>query len=674
MAGFAAWLYSVSGWLLAGAFLVALGVAGYLYLALRRAGAAERAAQTDAATPGAGPAAAPAELARSFVAAIRTLRGYVPDRDFRYRIPWILWLGEPDSGKTTALAASGLDRPFPAATEDPLSTKAGCRWNFFDQGVALDVAGSYFAPASGRPADDAGWRTLLRLLSRHRGARPLDGVVLAIPASMLIGQGARQRVAARGEAAFARLREAQRVLGLKFPVYVLVTRCDDIPGWNALADALPARVRDQIFGWSSPHTADAAFAPSWLDDAYDELGTQLYRVQAEVLAESRDPDDIFRFPEELRATLPHLKVYLNELFKESVYHETFSLRGVYFTGMADPPAPARPDDTADPEERLPDGPRPIFLRHLLEKKVFAERGLVRPIFGARMARDRAVVISQAAIVAMLLIGLPGLAWGYIHVNREGARLAGELNAVAADLDPLTRHREVEVRGLLDKMAGVQPRRFWSVFMPTSWVSPVRRRVSNTLGETIGEVILPVMADSLRARADYLLPRDDRFASYTPGRGSSTRVVSAAVDSGTAGLTWYVGELRDLGLHMRRYRRIARTDDNNVDDLRELVKYVFNEPARFTNHAEGNRFFKRALGSARAEPLDIGNRTDIGLRLADEVVRGVYDVLLERVRLLARLVEDAGLDGAAPDLDALRQLNDEMAKVRDYVPEQDAYWL
>jgi type VI secretion system protein ImpL len=679
MAGFAAWLYAVSGWLLAGAFLVALGVVGYLYRALRRAGAAEHAAQTDAAAPGEGPAAAPAELARSFRAALQTLRSYVPDRDFRYRIPWILWLGEPDSGKTTVLAAAGLERPFPPATEDPLSTKAGCRWTFFDQGVALDVAGSYFAPTNGRPADDAGWRTLLRLLNRHRGARPLDGVVLAIPASMLIGQGARQRVAARGEAAFARLREAQRVLGLKFPVYVLVTRCDDIPGWNALADALPARVRDQIFGWSSPHSADVAFAPSWLDEAYDELGTQLYRVQAEVLADSRDPDDIFRFPEELRATLPHLKVYLNELFKESVYHETFSLRGVYFTGMADPPAPSRPEETAEPEDRVaPSGPAPIFLRHLLEKKVFAERGLVRPIFGARMARDRMVVISQAAIVAMLLIGLPGLAWGYRHVNREGARLTGGLERVRDDLRPLTGQgagrRDVSVAGLLDHMAGVRPGRFWSVFMPTSWVSPVRRRVSNTLGETIGEVILPVMADSLRARADYLLPRDDRFAAYTPGEESGNPAVRAAVDSGTAGLTGYIGELRNLGLNMRRYRSIARTHDNNVEDLRQLVSYVFREPARFANHAEGNRFFKRALGRARAEPLDIGNRTDTGLRVADEVVRGVYDVLLERVRLLARRVESAGPDGDAADLDALRELSEEVAQVRSYVPEEDAYWL
>ncbi|HEX8213599.1 MAG TPA: type VI secretion protein IcmF/TssM N-terminal domain-containing protein [Longimicrobium sp.] len=676
MAGFAAWLYAVSGWLLGGAFLVTLGVVGYLYLAQRRAGAAEHAAQTDAAAPGEGPAAAPAELARSFRAALQTLRSYVPDRDFRYRIPWILWLGEPDSGKTTALAAAGLERPFPPAPEDPLSTKAGCRWTFFNQGVALDVAGSYFAGRNGRPADDAGWRTLLRLLRLHRGARPLDGVVLAIPASMLMGQGARQRVAARGEAAFARLREAQRVLGLKFPVYVLVTRCDDIPGWNALADALPARVRDQIFGWSSPHSADAAFAPSWLDEAYDELGTQLYRVQAEVLAESRDPDDIFRFPEELRATLPHLKVYLNELFKESVYHETFSLRGVYFTGMADPPAPARPDATAEPEEHpLPDGPRPIFLRHLLEKKVFAERGLVRPIFGTRMARDRAVVVSQALIVAMLLIGLPGLAWGYLHVKREGVRLTGELKRVHQDLGPLAEggagRRDVAVSELLDHMAGVRPGRFWSVFMPTSWVSPVRRRVSNTLGGTIGEVILPVMADSLRSRANYLLPREDRFAAYTPGQESAVR---KAVDGGTAGLTAYIVELRDLGLNMRRYRRLARTHDNNVDDLRELVSYVFGEPARFANHAEGNRFFRRALGRARAEPLDIGNHTHIGLRVADEVVRGVYDELLGRVRLLARRVEDAGLDGAAPDLDVLRELSQEMAEVRSYVPEEDAYWL
>jgi hypothetical protein len=61
-------------------------------------------------------------------------------------------------------------------------------------------------------------------------------------------------------------------------------------------------------------------------------------------------------------------------------------------------------------------------------------------------------------------------------------------------------------------------------------------------------------------------------------------------------------------------------------------------------------------------------------VADEVVRGVYDVLLERMRELAHRVEAAGRNGAAPDLDVLRDLSEEMARVRSYVPDADAYWL
>jgi type VI secretion system protein ImpL len=484
-------------------------------------------------------------------------------------------------------------------------------------------------------------------------------------------------VAAHGEAAFARLREAQRVLGLKFPVYVLVTRCDAVAGWKSLAATLPARVREQIFGWSSPYSADAAFSPSWLDEAYQEIGTQLYRVQAEVLADSGEPDEIFRFPEELRATLPHLKVYLNEIFKESVYHDMFSMRGVYFTGMADPPA--RDGGTERHHTAEPSAPAPIFLRDLLEKKVFEESGLVRPVFGARTARDRTVAVAQAVIAALLLVGLPGLAWGYRHVHREGERLSGELDQVAAELRPLVRQggagpRDVAVAALLDKMAAVQPRRFWSVFMPTSWVSPVRRQVSNTLGETIGDVILPVMADTLEARAAFLLPPRDRFAAYAPGQESGNPAVRAAVDSGTAGLTAYIRELRDLGVNVERYRRVARTHDTGVHDLRQLVSYVFGEPARFGNRADQNRFFSRAIRRARAQPLRLGNRTEAALEVTDEVVRGVYEVLRERVRELAERVEEAGLDGANPDLETLRALNQEVARVRSYVPDADAYWL
>ena len=675
MTAFAAWLNEWQGWLLAGAFLVALLLGVYLYRVLRRGRAGERADAIAQAPAGTGPAAGPADLARSFRAALATLHRYVPERDFRYRIPWVLWLGEPGSGKTTALAAARLERPFADTPEDPLSAKAGCRWNFFDQGVALDVAGSYFAASDGLPADEAGWKTLLRLLRRHRGARPIDGVVLTIPAHLLQGRETRQRAAARGEEAFARLRDLQRVLGVRFPVYVLVTRCDSIRGWESLASALPARVRDQIFGWSSPNSADAAFSASWLDEAYDEVGAQLYRAQAEVLGESSSPDLLFQFPEELRATLPLLGVYLNEVFKQSVYHGSFSLRGVYFTGEAEPLA--RPEgatgDTAY-ERRMP-----VFLRDLLGEKVFAERGLVHAIPGARMARDRVVVLSQAAILALLLLGLPGLAWSYRRIHREGDRLRAELAAIATELRPLSEtgagsRRDVRVSALMDKMAALETGRFWSLHMPTSLLSPVRRELTDALAGTVGGVILPVMADSLKMRTDALLPPPGRFASYAPGAPPSTPAVRAAVDSGTAGLTAYLGELRDLGQNVERYRRLAREDNTGPDDLQHLVAYVFREPLRGRHGERGSRFFERALRSARAEPLRVGDRTGTALDVADQVVRGVYDVLLERVRALAEQVDASGLDGSNPDLEALRDLSDDVAQVRNYVPDSDAYWL
>ncbi len=262
--------------------LLALAAALFLYFVLR--GARKRAVPVVLAPagPGAVGTAAPRVpvsalgLKSSFRRAMGQLRAGVTRRDYRYGVPWFLMIGEAQSGKTTALLESGLDLPLERPVEQADGIKQGANWFFFDCGVVLDVAGDIVLRPDGEPSDREGWNQLARLLQKHRPERPLDGVVLTIPCTDLIaarglGYEGRARIERKAACLYGKLWQAQKLLGMSFPVYVLVTKCDEVEGFRSLCRELPPHMLDEIFGWSNPYTLETAYSPEWVGEAFYDI-------------------------------------------------------------------------------------------------------------------------------------------------------------------------------------------------------------------------------------------------------------------------------------------------------------------------------------------------------------------------------------------------------------------
>lgn len=286
----------------------------------------------------------PAESPKSsFARALRFLRSTVSGRDYRYQIPWYLVIGDRNSGKSALMRSVGIDL---AASER--GSRSSLKWRFLDRGILIGVSGR-FMRGSGRAEHD--WSALLRLFQNNRPRRPLDGIVLTVAASDLTGPAAldETQLSARAGRFSEMLAQAQRTFGFVFPVYVIVTKCDEIEGFSAFCRELPSRNRDDIFGWSSPYQLDASFAPEWVDEAFNGISQDLQRLQSEILVERselRDPDAVFLFPEEFVQMRSSLGIYLERLFRETAYREAFRFRGLYFCGdVSEPPAPEpKPED------------------------------------------------------------------------------------------------------------------------------------------------------------------------------------------------------------------------------------------------------------------------------------------------------------------------------------------
>ncbi len=685
VASFLAGLAPALPWVLLGVALVIVLLLAWVVLTLRRARAGAAApAPAGPAAGGGGGVSSLLHLRRSFARGVKTLGEYVPGRDFRYRIPWVLVLGESDSGKSAAVDAVGLDRPF-AVPADPSGAEAGVRWAFFNEGVLLDVPGDLLLrPAGG--SDEAGWKMLLRLLQEHRTERPLDGVVLAVPAGDLVGPAklGREALVAKAEAAFAKLWEAQKTLGMRFPVWVLVTQCDRVPGFRGVCSRLPAPLRDEVFGWSSPYPVDTAFAPEWVDQAFDVTHAGLYETQVELLSggeDGGDADAVFRFPGELRQAAAPLRTYLAEVFQKSVYHESFFFRGLYFTGdeNADAPDPfAAAAEGVPHAEAAPAGPRhPVFLKDLFRGKVFPEGGLARPLPQTLRTRGRAVRWAQAAMLAIGVVGGASLYFAHGRLHARSAELQKTLGGIHSRLEAVHskqghgtgRARRVPwesmgVSSLVRDMAAVRVAHLWSPAMPTSWFSGIRTEMEGAMTAAFSEVVLPAARDALLQKADSLLPADGVVPSAFIGEGA-----------GADELYRYVGALRDLNVNVRRFNAMSSRDSADVGEMAKLVGYAFNTDPPMVR-GERHPFYEKALAAATSHPLEGPGRNQRALARGDTLVRRVYDDLIARLNRLgerSRSVAQARF-ASGDGLDGFRVLNEDITGVQGFFADDEAYWL
>ncbi len=262
------------------------------------------------------------------------------------RLPWYIIIGEPASGKTTLLQKSGIDLPLGNQVLQGMHGTRNCEWLFSNEAIFLDTAGRYILETQ-----DSEWGAFLTLLKRHRGKKPINGVMVALPANSLLTKTDDQ-LKQDGKRIRARLDELITGLGVNFPVYVLITKVDLVAGFVEFFGSLDGRYSEQIVGWTNPADADAKFDPESFNPNYEKVAERVYRMRPwlESQAAKRDLLKAFLFPEEFRYLAPPLRTVLEVVFRPNVYQETPICRGVYFssgTQVGDPLARALEDMAKD---------------------------------------------------------------------------------------------------------------------------------------------------------------------------------------------------------------------------------------------------------------------------------------------------------------------------------------
>jgi len=362
-----------------------------------------------------------ADLRKNFEQGLERYRSTGKDL---YKLPWYVIVGEPGAGKTEVIRHSGVG--FPPGMQDEFQGVGGTinmNWWFTDQAVILDTAGRLLFEEV-PPGTTSEWQEFLALLKKHRPDCPINGLFLAIPAESLIKDGPVEIKRKAGRIA-QQLEGIQKVLDIRFPCYVAVTKADLLNGFRDFFDELnDPTAAQQMLGWSNPEPLDRPFCVKLVEEyvytVVERLRRRRFGLLVDPIARQGDRrvdeiDRLYALPHSIHLIAPNLQQYLLTIFTEGEWTvKPLFLRGIYFTSSM------REGSALDQElasalqidvDQLPEGrgwerERSYFLHDLFTEKSFHESRLVTRASNTKqlLLKRRVALFGAGALAALLLLG------------------------------------------------------------------------------------------------------------------------------------------------------------------------------------------------------------------------------------------------------------------------------
>lgn len=392
-----------------------------------------------------------------------------------YDLPWYIVIGDSGCGKTKLINESGLTFSAGKPEGHQLGT-LNYNWWFTEDCIFVDMAGRLVNPQEDK--DHKEWLGFLTTVKAGRPVCPINGALVCVSAEHLL-QDTPDKWQGGAENMLLRLRELQHELGVTFPTYLIVTKCDKIVGFMEFFDRARRGLllKLQMVGWSREGAFDGPYSPDTFKHTHDGLYDRLHELRLRRLKEEstdQSRESAYSFPEEFRNLHEPLQIYIQTLFPELKNPrgvKNLLFRGVYFTSATQAgemimPKAARETLGVDARrayedlEKLYPTPEPHFLKDILLKKAVPEQGLVFRNRKQMQWNQRLRLGLLAGSVALLGLGL----WGFFWSQRAFNQLMADPreHAIAARYDkPLEPPQGLRLAGLIHGDVGALQRSSWA---------------------------------------------------------------------------------------------------------------------------------------------------------------------------------------------------------------------
>jgi len=349
-------------------------------------------------------------------------------------------MGQIGSGKTSLIGKSGLDFKLrdPSATDVPPGSTRDCNWMFANEAVVMDTTGRYVTQPD-KSVDKAEWLALLDRLKKHRKAKPVDGVVIAVDISKII-PAREDEIEREAQNIRDRIDDIVEQLGVNLPVYLVFTKCDMVQGFTEYFSTLDKEARNQIIGCSFSANQLSSIASSFKE----EWGILCDSLKSHIdMAMTPDTDKrlrkgIYLFPRQLRLASDKLNQFISVLSSPSTYLERPALQGFYLTSSLQEATPVDLllgniekdyNIQVSPTVAEPSETRSMFVRDMLLKAVFPSHGYVTPT--ARAQKKSLIKWLVPLAIEFIVLGLIMMGIGFSYRNNKS--LIEDSNTVAQQI-------------------------------------------------------------------------------------------------------------------------------------------------------------------------------------------------------------------------------------------------
>jgi len=349
--------------------------------------------------PGDGPGGAESDMGTPIQDRFRAVLRFLRKSDLRrkgdplYVLPWYLLLGRPDSGKTAVLHQARL--PMPSLDQSSFNTGGrSCDWWLYHQAIVMDTPGEYFEKE--KPGPSTEWRRLLQSLVRYRPREPINGVVVAVSVKRL-QEADLEQLFEEGQQNRRRVDELMERVGVRVPVFILVTESDRIEGFTDWVATLSWEGRLQAMGHGGGEEGDPREVAT---AAVGAIGERVKDLIMPALHRGEASSALVRFPTRLQELGRPLGSFMDGLFQADIYQESPFLRGVYFAG---------PEEEGPGEEVTSTG---AFSHKFFTEVLPGERGAARVLASAQRSRGRYRRAWAATMTLVAATGFIGMGISY----------------------------------------------------------------------------------------------------------------------------------------------------------------------------------------------------------------------------------------------------------------------
>jgi type VI secretion system protein ImpL len=259
-------------------------------------------------------------------------------------LPSVVVLGPTGSGKTSCVIGSGIPLELLAGDvqrgDQVVPTRGAALW-YANGEVIVEADGGMVADAERwdrlvhRLRKGQIWRTL-----RGRDAAPRRAIV-CLGCDVVLQSTGKDGILPLARDLRERLLTLSRAFATRLPVYLVLTKVDQLPGMDEVTRLLTTDESRDVLGLSLPmlpFDASAAWSErefARLDQRADALQLVMSDFRRRQLPRERDADvarDLVDAPQQLRQLLDAVMPLALELSRPSQLDESPFLRGIYFAG------------------------------------------------------------------------------------------------------------------------------------------------------------------------------------------------------------------------------------------------------------------------------------------------------------------------------------------------------